>query len=224
MNQSNVRRFLDNFQELRFIVEGANVFFSDGARRHIATATRIKQIKDTTANKGGVFSSSIAEVLTAFLLGDGYEDKLLNDQATRWALTKDIMLLVERYAKEETEMLIRLHEARPEIPLFDLSQQSSEYIFALQAQLEKSLDRLLTDGPLIDTVLENYIPAVLVDRLGLAAIRTILDTPELQSYRNTIVTKKLASLAFYRFGADWDGFLERFSGDMASTLHSIVEE
>jgi len=223
VNQGNVRLFLDNFQELEFIVEGANVFFSDGARRHIATASRIKQIKDTTANKGGVFSSSIAEVLTAFLLGDDYEDKLLNDQTTRWALIKDIMLLVERYAREETAMLIRLHEAQPEIPLFDLSQQSSEYIFALQAELEKALDRLPADGPLVGRILEQYIPAVLIDRLGLASIRTILDAPELQPYRNTIITKKLASLAFYRFGADWDGFLKRFAKDMERTLHSVVE-
>jgi glutamate dehydrogenase len=223
VNQGNVRCFLDNFQELQFIVEGANVFFSDGARRHIATATEIKQIKDTTANKGGVFSSSIAEVLTAFLLGDDYEARLLHDQATRWALIKDIMLLVDRYAKEETAMLIRLHEAQPEIPLFDLSQQSSEYIFTLQAVLEKNLDLVLTDESLIGKVLENYIPAVLVDRLGLAAIQATLDAPELQSYRNTIIAKKLASMAFYRFGADWDGFLKRFSGDMAGALRAIVK-
>ena len=223
VNQGNVRRFLANFQELRFIVEGANVFFSDGARRHIATDSQIKQIKDTTANKGGVFSSSIAEVLTAFLLGDDYEARLLNDQATRWALIKDIMLLVERYARQETEMLIQLHEKNSDLPLFDLSQQSSEYIFALQAQLESALQHLLTDKPLIDKVLEQYIPAVLVERLGLDVIQAILDTPELQPYRNTVITKKLASLAFYRFGGDWDGFLKRFNKDMTSTLQSIVK-
>ena len=52
IHHGNVRQFLDLFQELQFIVEGANVFFDDGARRHIATHSKIKQIKDTTANKG----------------------------------------------------------------------------------------------------------------------------------------------------------------------------
>jgi len=222
VNQGNVRSFLDNFKELQFIVEGANVFFSDGARRHIATASSIKQIKDTTANKGGVFSSSIAEVLTAFLLGDDYEARLLDDKATRWALIKDVMLLVERYAAEETRMLIRLHEAEPTIPLFDLSQQSSECIFALQGELEKRLDQVLGDDSVVDTVLTHYIPAVLIDRLGLAAIRDILGSPELQPYRNTIVTKKLASMAFYRFGADWQGFLQRFAEDLPATLQAVV--
>ena len=162
-------------------------------------------------------------MLTAFLLGDEYEDTLLNDQATRWALIKDIMLLVEQYAKQETEMLLRIQEVKPDIPLFELSQQSSEYIFALQAKLDKVLEQLLTDKKLISKVLKHYIPAVLVDRLGPETIQVILDTPDLQPYRDAIITKKLASLAFYRFGADWDNFLEQFSKDMIGTLHSIVD-
>ena len=40
VNQRNVRQFVENFRELQFIVEGANVFFDDVARRYIATANR----------------------------------------------------------------------------------------------------------------------------------------------------------------------------------------
>ncbi|MDP1069459.1 hypothetical protein, partial [Klebsiella pneumoniae] len=76
INRGNVKPFLSVFQELQFIVEGANVFFDDAARRYIAAATDIMQIKDTPANKGGVYSSAIAEVLTAFLLEDDYESAL----------------------------------------------------------------------------------------------------------------------------------------------------
>ena len=86
INQANVENFTSLFKELRFIVEGANVFFDDASRRYIATNTGIKQIKDTTANKGGVFSSSIAEVLTAFVFGEDYEDKLLNDTKTQMGI------------------------------------------------------------------------------------------------------------------------------------------
>jgi len=222
INQGNILQFLENFKELRFIVEGANVFFSDGARRQIAATGGIKQIKDTTANKGGVFSSSIAEVLTAFLFGDDYEKKLMDDRVTRWGLIRDIIQLVDRYAREETKMLIRLHEANPEVPLFDLSQQSSEHIFALQEKLARHIDRILADSVLVSKVLEQYIPAVLVDRLGLDTIRTILGNPELQPYRNAIITKKLASLAFYRFGTDWDAFLARVEKNLPAVLQSIL--
>jgi len=223
VNHGNVSQFLDNFQELQFIVEGANVFFDDSARRHIATATSIKQIKDTTANKGGVFSSAIAEVLTAFLFGDDYEEKLLNDDTTKWGLITDVMLLVERYTRQETKMLIQLHEAHPETPLFDLSQQSSESIFALQEQLADHITQILEDKLLVKQVLESYIPTILVEKLGIETITQILDTPELQPYRDTIITKKLASMAFYRFGADWEGFLGRLEDDMDASLHSILQ-
>ncbi|MCP4722971.1 MAG: NADP-specific glutamate dehydrogenase GdhA, partial [Desulfobacteraceae bacterium] len=53
INHGNVRQFASQFKELKFIVEGANVFFDDTARRYIAGSTQISQIKDTSANKGG---------------------------------------------------------------------------------------------------------------------------------------------------------------------------
>lgn len=222
INQTNVQSFLANFQELRFIVEGANVFFDDSARRLIATTTPIAQIKDTSANKGGVFSSSIAEVLTAFLLGDDYEDKLLNDSKTKWGLVSDMMDLVQRYGQQETEMLLKLHQQQPESPLFDLSEQSSEHIFALQAILDQNITQITDDRELLIETLEQYIPPVLIKKLGMESIADILGTPELETYRNTIVSKKLASMAFYKFGGEWDAFLKRLEKNMKKALKSIL--
>ncbi len=224
INRGNVRQFLANFAELRFIVEGANVYFDDGARRHIATTSQIKQIKDTTANKGGVFSSSIAEVLTAFLLGDSYEEKLLNDRATRWALIADIMQLVKECAEAETTTLLRLHEANPEIPLFTLSEQSSEEIFALQAELEEKIDQILADRELTERVLTSYVPAVLVEKLGLGSILDTLESPGLQPYRNSILSKKLAAMAFYRFGHQWQTFRTQLTKGLGPALRQIVAD
>lgn len=222
VNRGNVRDFLSVFKELRFIVDGANVFFDDAARRTIATATDIKHIKDTTANKGGVFSSSIAEVLTAFLLGDDYEARLLNDTKTRWALIRDIMALVDRYARAETKMLIRIHEADPSVPLFDLSEKTSEQIFALQGICWQNIHRILKDQALVWKVLENYIPAILIKRLGKESIMSTLNSRELQPYRDAIITKKLSSMAYYRFGADWDAFLKKVDADFTDGIRTIV--
>ena len=222
INRGNVKNFLSVFKELQFIVDGANVFFDDAARRTIATTTAIKHIKDTTANKGGVFSSSIAEVLTAFLLGDDYEAKLLGDTQTRWALIRDIMILVDRYARAETEMLIRIHEADPSVPLFDLSEKTSEQIFALQRICEQNIAVILKDKALIWKVLENYIPAILIKRLGRGAIMDTLDAEELKPYRDAILTKKLSSMAFYRFGADWKAFIGKVEADFTDGIRTIA--
>jgi glutamate dehydrogenase len=221
INQGNVRQFLELFQELQFIVEGANVFFDDTSRRYIATHTNIKQIKDSTANKGGVFSSSIAEVLTAFLLQDNYEDKLLNDSATRWALTKDILQLVDRYSRMETGLLLRLYDADPSVPLFELSEITSEQIFALQDRLEPCLGQILADGELVWKVMVHYIPSVLREKLGEQSIMAILNAEQLQPYRNAIITKKLASMAFYRFGEHWEEYLGEVEADLLPSLHKI---
>ncbi|MBI9091058.1 MAG: NAD-glutamate dehydrogenase [Desulfobacterium sp.] len=223
INQGNVKAFLTLFNELRFIVEGANVFFDDPARRHIATATGIKHIKDTTANKGGVFSSSIAEVLTGFLFGEDYEEKLLNDTKTRSALIKDIITLVADYGTAETQMLINIHERDPAIPLFDLSEKTSEQIFKLQAHLDQEISTILKDEDLVQKIMEHYIPGVLIQRLGHGAIMEILNSPEMEAYRNAIVTKKLASMAFYKFGLEWDAFMEEVETDLTRALHRAVK-
>lgn len=223
INRNNVKGFLENFKELKFIVEGANVFFDDASRRHIAAKTGIKQIKDSTANKGGVFSSSIAEVLTAFLLGEDYETKLLNDTATRWALIKDIMLLVEKYSCAETDMLINIHKKNPDQPLFSLSEKTSEQIFTLQGLVQERISDFLKQKALVWKVMEAYVPAVLIQTLGKKKIMDILDSDDMHAYRDAILTKKIASMAFYKFGLEWDLFLKQVTADFFGALATVVK-
>ncbi len=222
INRNNVRAFLNLFQEIRFIVEGANVFFDDAARRAIA-ATSIKHIKDTTANKGGVFSSSVAEVLTAFLLQEDYETALLDDIGTRWALIRDILTLVDRYARAETQMLLRIHETNPSVPLFELSEITSEQIFALQQICDQHLDIILSDEERVWAVMEQYIPTILIQRLGRASILNTFQAEDLKPYRNAILTKKLASLAFYTFGVEWQALMNRVVADFNDGFQFICE-
>ena len=223
IHHTNVQAFLNNFQELKFIVEGANVFFDDASRRHIAKHTTIKQIKDSSANKGGVFSSSIAEVLTAFLLGEDYEEKLQKDIPFKWALIKNIMSLVDRYAAAETAILIQIHE-KTGTPLFELSERTSEQIFAFQAVCEERLPGILADPSAVWKIMENYVPEILIRKLGRKAIMGILNSEEISAYRDAIITKKLASMAFYKFGPGWDEFMDKAVKDFASTVQAILQE
>ncbi len=224
IHQGNVKLFLELFKELKFIVEGANVFFDDVARRHIALATEILQIKDSSANKGGVFSSSVSEVLTAFLLQDKYEEKLLNDVQTRWSLIRDIIELVERYSAIEVEMLLKIYDADPMVPLFDLSEKTSEQIFTFQEQLLQQIDTILQDEELVWKVMELYIPQVLIAKLGRENILTTFNSLELEPYRDAILTKKLASMAYYRFCLEWDAYLASVEKTFSKSLYSIFEK
>ncbi|WP_022667178.1 NAD-glutamate dehydrogenase domain-containing protein [Desulfospira joergensenii] len=223
VNHGNVREFIGLFKELEFIVEGANVFFDDASRRYIAGSTAIKQIKDSTANKGGVFSSAVAEVLTAFLFEDEYEKRLLEDVPTRWALIRDVLDLVTTFAGMEARMLIHIHEKNPDIPLFVLSEKTSEEIFAFQGKVAENMDTILSDPDLLWHVLEAYIPKVLVEKLGREAILTIMNSEKMTAYRNAIITKKLAALAFYHNGLDWEAYLEKAGSDFSGTLHALFE-
>ncbi len=221
INHGNVRQFVALFKELRFIVEGANVFFDDASRRYIAAKTDILQIKDTSANKGGVFSSAVAEVLTAFLLGDEYEKKFLEDKENQWALIQDIMTRVNTYAGAETKMLLQIHEQDPSVPLFVLSEQTSEQIFAFQPIVTEHLQTILDDESLLWQVLEAYTPGVLVKNLGRDAILRILNSEELQAYRNAIITKKISAMAFYQNGLDWDAYVDAAKSDFAGTIKAL---
>ncbi len=223
VNRGNVEAFTNNFKELKFIVEGANVFFDDAARRYIANSTEIKQIKDSSANKGGVFSSAVAEVLTAFLFEDDYEKRLLEDVDTRWALIRDIQDLVAKYAAAETKMLLNIHKADPKTPLFVLSVKTSEQIFAFMDIVAQNIDAVVADEDLLWEVLKTYVPNVLVGSLGRDAILRIMNAEKLIAYRNAIITKKMASLAFYEHGADWDKYAAKAEKDFMKSMKKIFK-
>jgi len=209
INPENVGRFIAVFKELQFIVEGANVFFDDGARKRIAAETGILQIKDSSANKGGVASSSIAEVLTGFLLGNDYEKFLVKDPAFRTELIREVVHFITQSAQDETHMLLDLYAKDASVPLYMLSIRTSEQIFELQNALRDKLDVILKDRKLTDSVLGSYIPPVLIKSLGMAKVNRLLNGNELSAYRDVILTKKLASTAFYRHAADWNAFRDR---------------
>jgi glutamate dehydrogenase len=221
INRGNVRAFCDLFKEMKFIAEGANVYFDDAARRYIASSTAIKQIKDSSANKGGVFSSAVAEVLTAFLFEEEYEESLLEDVQTRWALIRDIMDLVSTYAALETKMLIQIHESDPDVPLFMLSEKTSEQIFDFQAFVATKIEDVAANEDLLWEVLKSYIPRVLVKNMGRQRILSIMNADKLRAYRNAIITKKLASLAFYQNGMDWENYVQGARADFIPAMTAL---
>ncbi len=222
INGENVKQFVDLFRELRVIVEGANVFFDDTSREHIARETDILHIKDSSANKGGVTCSAIAEVLTALLLGESYESFLVDDPATRSGLIRSVLELIAANAVAETGMLLSLR-GKADTPLYQLSIRTSEQLLAFQKDLYARLDEILKQRGLVEGVLNAYVPEVLMEHLGMARIMRVLNRPELKAYRDAIITKKLAAMALYAHAADWESFQKRLAADLIAELTALVE-
>jgi len=221
VNFANVCGFLAVFPELEFIVEGANVFFDDAAREAIATQTDVLQIKDSTANKGGVTCSSLGEVLSAFLLQEDYEQHVVHDAKTRFELARELLGIIAANAETETNMLLDLH-ANEGPSLAHLSIRTSEQLLALQERLYQHLDLILANEDLVAGVVEAYVPSVLTRIVGVPRILEILGDERLLAYRNALLTKKLASLALYRHAVEWDDFLRRLDGELEPTLVSLL--
>ncbi len=217
INGDNVRDFLAVFRELKVIVEGANVFFDDTAREVIARETPILQIRDSSANKGGVTSSSLAEVLPAFLLGEQYEEVLVGDVAMRLELIRALFGLVRRNAATETRMLLALHQ-QTGTPLPVLSVLTSEWLYALQQRLADELPKILARADLVAAAYEAYIPAVLLERVGRARLRRLLNSAPLRAYRDALITKSLAACALYRHATAWDSFQAQLDRDLLGAL------
>jgi len=51
----------------------------------------------------------------------------------------------------------------------------------------------------------------------------IFNSEELQAYRDAIITKKLASMAFYRFGQNWESYLKKLKKDFSKSLYQAVQ-
>jgi len=221
INASNVRDFLGVFRELRVIVEGANVFFDDTAREVIARETGILQIRDSSANKGGVTCSSVAEVLAAFLLEDEYEEVLVEDAGARYELVRSILQFIARNADAETRMLLSLNRSTG-TPVYTLSVETSEKLFDLQGTLYGQMPVLLGDRNLLEATLRAYVPAVLLEHVGIDQVLHKLGRTGLLPYRDAILTKKLAAMALYQHAADWEDFTRRLEADLLGVLNEVA--
>ena len=71
--------------------------------------------------------------------------------------------------------------------------------------------------------MEAYLSKVLIKTLGKKQIMTLLNADPLQEYRDAIITKKLASLAYYRFGLEWDPFLDRLNIDFFAAVNYVFD-
>jgi glutamate dehydrogenase len=198
INIGNWRQILDDRNKPRFkaIVEGANLFITQDARLRLEEAG-IVLIKDASANKGGVTSSSL-EVLASLALTDdeyqslmGVKDGVVTE--FRREYVGEIIKKIRSNARLEYRALKRERDLTG-VPLSVVSDHLSEKINHLADAIQAS--DLASDQELVRALVEDYCPDALVRKVG---IERILERVP-HSYVAAIVAKHMASTYVYLKG------------------------
>lgn len=202
VNISNVAGLVDSEGKphFKYIVEGANLFFTQQARMSLEKR-RVVLFKDSSANKGGVTSSSL-EVLAGLALStQEYVDLMIFKDGKPsdfyQSYVKDIQAKITENAAAEFQCIWREHarlqgaKARTQI-----SDELSSTLNDLQADLEAS--DLFDDVPSRRGVMRKAIPKTLVEQVGLDTLLERL--PE--AYQRALFSSWTASHFIYKYGVN----------------------
>ncbi|SCU98232.1 LAMI_0F13652g1_1 [Lachancea mirantina] len=201
--------------KIPYIVEGANLFITQTAKLALEEHGCLL-IKDATANKGGVTSSSM-EVLASLALNDAdFITKFIgNDPSVRSPLyqqyVSETQAKIQRNAKLEFQQLWALNQ-KTKTPISELSNVLSRVINKLNDELTDSSEIWANDLKLRNyLLLQEIIPKRLIDVAGNEAI--LQNIPE--SYLRALLSSFLSSTYVYKNGIDVNvgKFLE-FIGDL----------
>ena len=213
INISNWKQFLDDEgnPRFRFIVEGANLFLTQGARLRLEEHGVIIY-KDASANKGGVTSSSL-EVFASLALSDQEYDRLMREKdgvipEFRSQYIREIIQIIRENARLEFEVIWKENERRG-TPRSVLTDQVSGKINQVTDAIYTS--QLFDDKKLFKKVIECCCPLVLVNEIGFNNI--LKRVPG--TYLKAVFASRLASRYVYSYGLeaneiDFHNFLKEY--------------
>ena len=200
ININNWKQFLDEKgnPRFRFIVEGANLFLTQGARLRLEEHGVIIY-KDASANKGGVTSSSM-EVFASLALSDQEYDRLMCERdgvvpEFRSAYIQEIIQIIRENARLEFEVIWSENE-RKGTPRSILTDQVSGKINQVTDAIYAS--QLFDDKKLFKKVIECCCPKVLVKEVGFDNILRRVPA----AYLKAVFSSRLASRYVYSYGLD----------------------
>lgn len=193
IDDQNWREFLrpDGTPSSPLIVEGANLFLTPEARKQLA-AKGVTIVKDSTANKCGVITSSY-EICASMVLE---EEEFL---AIKPRFVEQVLEKLRAFARAEAMLLVAEDRRHPEIPLSELATMESRVINhaadAIQASMTRWNDR---DREIGKQLVRAHLPAVLFE-VAEDRIWSRLPAP----YLEWMIAKRLASTIVYREGMDF---------------------
>ncbi len=200
INILNWKRLLDDkgVPAFKIMVEGANLFTTQDARIELEKKGVII-IKDASANKGGVTSSSLEVLASLALTPEEYEQLVcvhgIRIPAFRKAYIEEILKRIRYNVRREFELLWREHKER-KIPFSLLSDSLSRKINRLRDAVYGS--DLSNRQGLFEGVIKRHIPAILLRRLGMKEI--LERVPE--AYLRAIFATTLARDFVYNYGLE----------------------
>ncbi len=194
LNESNYQDFLDETgtPTSRAIVEGANLYLTDGAR-HALEDLGCLIIKDSSANKGGVICSSY-EVMCSLTLTD---EEFLKHKET---LVEQVLDRLTTAALNEARLLLRTKE-EDHGRLTEVSDHVSERINHFTYELLDHLDRIpLSDNP-HDPLVKCFLAYCLPLLRAHYQDRLMAKIPE--HHKKAMIACHIASQLVYKRGIDW---------------------
>jgi glutamate dehydrogenase len=200
VNINNWKKLLDDRGNPKFkiIVEGANLFITEEARLRLEEHGVIL-IKDASANKGGVTSSSLEVFASLALDDDEFEThmRVMDGKVPDFmkSYVDEIIETIKRNARAEFNLLWNEQE-RKDIPFTSLTNKVSRKINDITDAVFNS--DLPTDNRLREQIIAAYSPKSLLNLVGLENI--LNRVPE--NYLNATVASKVATSFVYNYGLD----------------------
>lgn len=193
INGKNWREYLqpNGVPSSKVIVEGANLFLTPEARVQLSDCG-VLIFKDSSANKCGVICSSF-EIGASMLLNE--QDFLrIKDRFVEQVLDK-----LRELARREAELLARVHQQRPQVPLPEISTRVSRVMMRISDTVEAALDAMApADVELMKRLVTDHLPAILLETVG-EKLWTHMPKP----YLKWIMAKSLAARMVYREGFEF---------------------
>ena len=193
VNISNVNALVDadGKPHFKYIVEGANLFLTQQARLFLEKR-KVVLFKDSSANKGGVTSSSLEVLAGLGLSSEEYTEHMIfkdgKPSAFYESYVRDIQQTITENAANEFGCIWREHARLQGAKARTLiSDELSSKLNELQEELEDS--DLFDDEPSRRGVMQRAIPKTLVDKVGLDALLSRLPVP----YQRALFSSYVAS-------------------------------
>jgi len=213
IDANNYKDFIceDGTPSSKLIVEGANLFVNAEARKKLYEDAGVMIVKDSSANKGGVITSSY-EICAAMLAS---EDEFFKHKD---AIVEEVLAKLRGFAKLEAELLFTEADIYGE-SLPEVSQIISNAINSATDALSVALDSLSPeDQEQLLPFFRGHLPRTLAD-LGFEKVHK--NVPE--QYIKNAIASTLASKMVYKEGTRFINALPK-DGLAETALRYIQKE
>jgi glutamate dehydrogenase len=196
VNGKNWSNYIDKSGKpsMRAIVEGANIFFTAGARDNLQKHG-VLDIKDSSANKCGVICSSYEIIACLTLSSEEFK-------AIKPTYVTQVIDILRQKADAEAKLLLRYHQQlRGEKNLVELSMEISKEINDVTDCLLIELGARKADvlsTKMFHDIIYRHCPAVLVEKYKDRILKRL---PE--AHQIAILSAFIASYIVYREGLGW---------------------